>query len=72
MQLVAWRTIGKNPCDAPPVHISFKVRRRPPLSQFWVPPWVMEEGAAIEIFGQEVVDLIGEHPVAVELSLTVK
>ena len=67
MQLQAWRTIGKNPCNDPPVKITIA----PVDKTTWVFPWVLPLERAVEMFGQEVVDQIGEEPVAVILRLMV-
>lgn len=65
MQLIAWRTVGKNPCDDPPVHISIA-----PLTRgTHVCPWVLLLKDAREMFG-EIVDQIGEKPVEVTLNLS--
>ena len=64
MQLIAWRTTGKNPCDDPPVHITIA----PVEKMTQVYPWILPYSRAEQIFG-EVVHKIGEEPVAVTLSL---
>lgn len=66
MQLIAWRTTGKNPCDDPPVTITIAPREK----LTWVFPWVLPLERAVEMFGQGVVDQIGEEPVEVVLSLS--
>lgn len=68
MQLIAWRTIGKNPCDDPPVKITIAPREK----GHDVFPWILPLAKAIEIFGQEVVDEIGEEPVEISLTLALK
>jgi hypothetical protein len=65
MQLQAWRTTINNPCDDPPVHITIS----PVQKMTGVFPWVLPQERAVEMFGQEAVDQIGEVPVVVELSL---
>lgn len=65
MQLIAWKTTGKNPCDDPPVHISIAPLTRG--THVW--PWVLLLEDAREMFG-EVVDQIGEKPVMVTLNLS--
>ena len=65
--LQAWRTTGKNPCDAPPVKITIA----PVEKMTQVYPWVIPIERAVEMFGQGVVDLIGEEPVAVNLHLMI-
>jgi len=66
ISLIAWRTIGKNPCDAPPVHITIA----PITRGTHVYPWVLLMEDAVELFGQEVIDQIdGEVPRTIELSL---
>ena len=67
MQLIAWKTIGMNPCDDPPVKISIAT----PTRRIDVWPWVLLLEDAREIFG-EVVDQIQEEPVEVSLSLALK
>jgi len=66
MQLHAWRTIGKNPCDNPPVKITIA----PVEKMTQVYPWVLPLEKAVKMFGQEVVDQIGEEPVPVTLNLS--
>jgi hypothetical protein len=66
MNLIAWRTVIKNPCDDPPVFISIAVKG--PVIGVW--PWIIPLARAVEMFG-EVVDQIGEEPVEVSLSLSV-
>ena len=67
MQLIAWKTIGKNPCDNPPVTITIA----PITRGTHVYPWVLLLEDAVEMFGQEVIDLIdGEVPVPVVLTLS--
>ena len=63
--LIAWRTTGKNPCDDPPVTISIGPRER----MTWVFPWIIPLELAVEMFGQGVVDQIGEEPVEIRLKL---
>jgi hypothetical protein len=67
MQLIAWKTTGKNPCDDPPVTITIA----PAEKMTGVFPWVLTLERAVEIFGQDRVDLIGDEPVAVELQILV-
>lgn len=66
MQLIAWKTVGKNPCDDPPVKISIAVKGL--VIGVW--PWIIPLARAVEMFGQEVVDQIGEEPVEVILNLS--
>ena len=66
MQLQAWRTTGKNPCDDPPVKITIA----PVEKMTQVYPWVLPLERAVEMFGQGAVDQIGEEPVPVTLSLS--
>lgn len=66
MQLRAWRTICKNPCDDPPVFITIA----PVVETAGIWPWVITERSAIEVFGEEVVAQIGEKPVLVTLALS--
>jgi hypothetical protein len=68
MKLQAWRSIGKNPCDAPPVHISIGALE--PEKRLGTVPWVLPLEAARTIFGP-VVDTITEEPVEVTLALTI-
>jgi len=65
MQLMAWRHTGKNPCVNPPVTITIAPVER----DTWVFPWVLPLERAIEMFGQEVVDEIGEEPVRIHLTM---
>ena len=65
--LIAWRTIGKNPCDDPPVTIIIASRKKG--TDVW--PWLLPLERAVEMFGQDRVDLIGEEPVAVELQILI-
>lgn len=65
MKLIAWRHTGKNPCVNPPVTITIATIE----NIFGIFPWVLLLERAIEIFGQEVVDKIGEEPVRVHLTL---
>ena len=65
MDLIAWRTTGKNPSDDPPVYIS--IASKEPGTEVY--PWVLPLAQAVEMFG-EVVDQIGEHPVEVSLNLS--
>ena len=65
--LQSWRTTGKNPCDDPPVTITIA----PVEKMTQVYPWVIPLERAVEMFGQGVVDLIGEEPVAVNLHLMI-
>ena len=67
MDLIAWRTIGKNPCDDPPVKIT--IAPRDPGTDVW--PWIIPLARAVEMFGQEVVDRVGEEPVEVTLTIAV-
>ena len=67
MQLIAWRTTGKNPCDDPPVHIIIAPREKGTD----VFPWRLPLERAVEVFGQDRVDLIGEEPVAVEFQILI-
>ena len=76
MQLIAWKRTGKNPSGEGAVkpQVSFgigPVKTPGVLLGFWIPPWVMDVEAAVEIFSREVVDQIGEEPVAVSLALSV-
>ena len=66
MDLIAWRTTGKNPCDDPPVKITIA----PVEKMTQVYPWIFPLERAVEMFGRQVVDQIGERPVEVTLSLT--
>ena len=65
MQLQAWRTTGKNPCDDPPVKITIA----PVEKMTRVYPWILPLERAMEIFGREVVDQIGEEPIPINLEL---
>ena len=67
ISLIAWRTTGKNPCDDPPVTITIA----PVEKMTQVYPWVLPLEKAVEMFGQERVDMIGEEPVAVELQILI-
>ena len=64
MQLIVWRTIGKNPCNDPPVKISI-APKEPGTDVF---PWVLPVERAREIFGH-VVDQIVEEPMPINLAL---
>ena len=66
MQLIAWKTIGMNPCDNPPVTITIA----PMEKGTEVFPWVLPYSRAEQIFG-EVVHKIGEEPVKVELKIEI-
>ena len=66
MQLQAWRTTGKNPCDDPPVTITIA----PVEKGTEVYPWVLPYSRAEQIFG-EAVHKIGEEPVVINLTLSV-
>jgi hypothetical protein len=68
MQLIAWRTTGKNPCDDPPVHIS--IASKEPGTDVW--PWIIPLARAVEMFTQEVVDQIPEAPEWVPVRLEMK
>jgi hypothetical protein len=72
MQLIAWRTIGKNPCDDPPVTIIIASREK----DTDVFPWRLPVERAVEMFGQDVVDEIrtlddpaGPGPVPIYLEM---
>lgn len=65
MQLIAWKTIGKNPCDDPPVTIIIA----PVEKMTGVYPWLIPQERAVEMFGQEVVAEIGEAPVPIYLEM---
>lgn len=65
MQLRAWRTVCKNPCNDPTVFITIG----PVLQTAGIWPWVMTERNAIDIFGQKVVDQVGEEPAPILLEL---
>ena len=67
MQLIAWRTTGKNPCDDPPV----KIIIAPVEKMTQVYPWILPLERAVEMFGQEVVGQVGEDPVEVALNLDI-
>ena len=67
MDIQAWRTTGKNPCDDPPVKITIAPREKGTE----VYPWILPLDRAVEMFGQEVVDQIGEEPVPVDLTISV-
>jgi hypothetical protein len=67
MQLLAWRTTGKNPCDDPPVYIT--IASKEPGTEVY--PWVLPLARAAEMFGQGNVDQIGEEPVEVYLHLMI-
>lgn len=76
MPLQAWKRTGSNPSGEgawkPAVHFSIGPAKLPQVVQsVWIPPWCMDEEAAIEVFGKEVVDLIGEEPAEINLSMTV-
>ena len=68
ISLIAWRTTGKNPCDDPPVTIIIATRGK--LAQT-SDLWLFSLERAVEVFGQGVVDQIGEKPVIVNLYLTI-
>jgi len=65
LSLIAWRTIGKNPCDNPPV----KIIIGPVEKGTQVYPWILPLEKAVKMFGQEVVDQIGEDPIPISLEL---
>ncbi len=67
MQLIAWRTTGKNPSEDPPVTITIAPREKG--TDVW--PWIIPLKRAVEMFGEEVVDQIRETPAPVSLSLSV-
>ena len=67
MRFIAWRHTGKNPCDNPPVTITIA----PVEKMTQVYPWVLPLERAVEMFGQWVVDQIGEEPVEVNLHLMI-
>ena len=67
MNLIVWRTTGKNPCVNPPVHISI-ASQEPGTDVF---PWVLPVERARAMFGN-VVDEIGEVPVEIVLSLIIE
>ena len=67
MDLIAWRHTGENPCENPPVTITIAPREK----LTWVFPWVLPLERAVEMFGQKVVDQIGEEPVEVNLHLMI-
>ena len=66
MRLHAWRTTIPNPCDDPPVTITVAPVEKVP----GIYPWPLPLERAIEMFGQETVDLIGEKPVMINFTLT--
>ena len=65
MRLHAWRTIGKNPCNDPPITITIAPVEKIPM----IYPWVLPLERAIELLGQEVVGQIGVEPVVVEFKV---
>ena len=68
MQLQAWRTTGKNPCDDPPVNITIAPREK----MTFVFPWIIPLERAVEMFGQSVIDNINDNPVPIKLSMEVE
>lgn len=67
MQLQVWRTVIHNPCVKSPEYITIA----PVEKDTWVFPWVLPLGDAERIFGEEVVERIGEEPVPVKISLDI-
>ena len=67
MQLIAWRTVGKNPCDDPPVKITIASREKG--TDVW--PWIIPLERAVEMFGEAVVEKIREEPVPITLTISV-
>lgn len=67
MNLQAWRVIGKNPCDDPPVTITIA----PVEKMTFVFPWILPLERAVEMFGQDEVVKIGEKPVPIKLNLSI-
>lgn len=65
ISLIAWRTTGKNPCDDPPVTITIA----PVEKMTQVYPWLLPLARAVEIFGRQVVEQIGEEPIPISLEL---
>ena len=71
--LIAWRHTGKNPCHNPPHSIApVTITIAPREKLTWVFPWVLPLERAVEIFGQSVIDKIGENPVSIKLSMEVE
>ena len=68
IQLIAWRTTGKNPCDDPPVNITIA----PVEKMTFVFPWIIPLERAVEMFGQSVIDNINDNPVPIKLSMEVE
>ncbi len=67
MRLQAWRSLGKNPCDDPPVKISIG-----PIGRtHGVVPWVLPLAAAQALFGR-MADSITEEPVEITITLQIK
>ena len=71
IQLQAWRTIGKNPCPSYCADLPVTITIAPVEKMTQVYPWVLPLEKAVEMFGQERVDMIGEEPVAVELQILI-
>jgi hypothetical protein len=67
MKLQAWRTVGKTPCEDPPVYISIGGQRSNGRRSKLI-PWVMLLEEARGIFG-DVVDQITETPQEIKLSM---
>jgi hypothetical protein len=65
--LRAWRTVGLNPSMNPPVTITIA----PVEKMTSIFPWILPIERAVEMFGQEVVDQIGEKPVPIKLNLSI-
>ena len=68
INLIAWRTTGKNPCDDPPVKITIA----PVEKGTQVYPWILPLERAVEMFGQSVIDNINDNPVPIKLSMEVE
>lgn len=72
MNLIAWRTIGKNPCHNPPHSTApATITIAPQEKGTGVWPWILPLERAVEMFGQDRVDMIGEEPVAAELQILI-
>lgn len=67
MKIRAWRTIGKNPCENPPVSISIGSAGRSGNPEYFF-PWVLSLENARAIFG-EIVDQITETPAIMKLNM---
>jgi hypothetical protein len=66
MKLIAWRTVGKNPCEDPPVYISISILYDDLRLRALLMPLLIEEARAI--YGP-VVEQITETPQEIKLSM---